>query len=130
MFPGHSHCLVDDQLKWQFFLLMYSWHDWQIWVEKKVHKLDVSAYVVGEERIRDVFRIIIHIYEWHSSQLVELWFHAGTNKSIERFGIIYLWLNRQQMYLKVKISLSEHNVVEEGGFCSEAINEQKRDRLN
>lgn len=121
---------MDDQLKWQFFLLMCSWHDRQIWLEKKVHKLDVSAYVVGEERIRDVFRIIIHIYEWHSSQLVELWFRAGTNKSIERFGIIYLWLNRQQMYLKVKISLSEHNVVEGGGFCSEAINEQKRDRLN
>lgn len=26
---------------------------------------------------------ILHIHEWHSSQLVELLFHSGTNKSIE-----------------------------------------------
>lgn len=74
--------------------------------------------------------LILHIYEWHSSQLVELLFHADTNKSIERFEINSLWLNRQQIYFKVKISILEHNIIEESGFCSKAINEQKRDRLN
>lgn len=73
---------------------------------------------------------ITHIYEWHTSQFVELWFHTGANKSIERFEIISLWLNRQQIYFNVKISVLEHNVDEESGFCSKAINEQKRDRLN
>lgn len=73
---------------------------------------------------------IIHIYEWHSSQVVELWFHAGTNKSRKPFDTISLWLNRQQIYFNVKISVLEHNVVEERRFCSKAINEQKRDRLN
>lgn len=71
---------------------------------------------------------IIHVYKWHSSQLVELQFHASTDKSIERFEIISLWPTRQQIYFKVEISILEHNV-EESEFCGKAINEQKTDLI-
>lgn len=40
-----------------FFLLMYFWDNREIWVKNKVHKTDVSAKAVGEERIRDVLRV-------------------------------------------------------------------------
>lgn len=36
---------------------MYFWDNREIWVKNKVHKIDVSAKAVGEERIRDVLRV-------------------------------------------------------------------------